>query len=235
VAAPRFVTLTAGVAYEHNTIDHPIGEDESIFISLPVESLYGALDQTEFARLEIGGRIDLSRFENFQQRGFVVGAEGHFYHGVNNTDSDFRLLSGFAHTYLPINPQQLLAVRVVSQIARSAEGSAIPFYHLSSLGGSRSALGFPSNRFVDNDMVSIMSEYRFEVGRELHSRMRAETFLFFHYGAVGERLGQIQSGDWHPSYGLGVRLSQPTMLIGVAYLGFSSEGMTAGIRTSWPF
>jgi hypothetical protein len=88
---------------------------------------------------------------------------------------------------------------------------------------------------VDNDMLSFMSEYRFEVWRELQSRMRAETYLFFHYGAVGERITKIGSDDWHPSYGLGVRLSRPTALVGLAYLGFSGEGMTAGIRGSWPF
>ncbi len=235
VDALRFFTLSAGAAYEHNTVGAPIGEDESIFRSLPVETLYGALEQTEFAQLEFGGTVDLSRMENFQQKGVAIGAEGRFFFGVNDTDSDFRLLSGFVHSYLPINPQQLVAVRVVSQIARHDEGDAIPFYHLPSLGGTRSALGYPTSRFVDNDMISIMSEYRFEIWRELHSRMRAETFLFFHYGAVGESLGQLESEDWHPSYGLGLRLSQPTMLLGAAYLGFSGEGMTAGIRASWPF
>lgn len=235
VSASRLFTLSAGLAYEHNTIDLPIGEDESIFGGFPGESLYGALEQTEFAQIELNGTLDLSRKENFQQKGVVVGAAGRFYFGVNETESEFRLLSGFVRSYLPINPQQLFAVRVVSQIARHDAGNAIPFYHLSSLGGSRSALGFPTSRFVDNDMVSIMSEYRYEIWRELHSRMRAETFLFFHYGAVGERLGQIESEDWHPSYGLGLRISQPTMLMCVAYLGFSSEGMTAGVRTSWPF
>ena len=128
-----------------------------------------------------------------------------------------------------------MALRVISDISRDDGGEGVPFYHLSGLGGSRSALGYPSRRFVDEDMLAFMSEYRFEVWRELQGRMRAETFLFFHYGAVGERVGRIEAGDWHPSYGVGLRLSRPTALAGLGYLGFGGEGMTAGIRGSWPF
>jgi hypothetical protein len=91
--------------------------------------------------------------------------------------------------------------------------------------------GWQESLFEDE----ILGMYQFEIWRELHSRMRAETFLFFHYGAVGETIGRIEGRDWHPSYGLGIRLSRPTALMGLAYLGFSAEGVTAGIRGSWPF
>ena len=232
---PSFI-LSGGLAYEHNEIGDPVsGSVESMFDEFPTDSLYGADEPTEYVRLELTGTLDLTRWNDFQQTGATLGMAGRSFFGLGDTDSDFRLLTGFVQTYLPINRQQMFAFRVVSDIARDDGGEGVPFYHLSTLGGSRSALGFPSRRFVDNDMLSLMSEYRFEVWRELHSRMRAETFLFLHYGAVGETLGKIEGGDWHPSYGLGLRLSRPTALMGLAYLGFSEEGMTAGIRGSWPF
>lgn len=229
------LTVSLGVGYEHNEIGDPIMESESIFDLFPVNSLFGAEGPKDYARFELGGTLDLSRWEDFQQKGITLGVEGRLFHGLGETDSDFRLYDGFFHTYLPLNPQQLLALRAVSSVASDGGGGGVPFYHLPTLGGTRSALGFPTNRFVDNVMASLMSEYRFEVWRELHSRMRAETFLFFHYGAVGDALGQIEAGDWHSSYGLGLRLSYPTALIGLGYLGFSDEGMTGGIRTSWRF
>ena len=231
---PSFV-LAGGAGYEHNEIGDPIGTSASIFGAFPTDSLYGADQPTEYLRLELSGTLDLTGWNDFQQRGATLGIAGQSFFGLSDTDSDFRLLTGFIQTYLPVNRQQMFAFRGVSTIARDDGGEGVPFYHLSSLGGSRSALGFPSRRFVDNDMLSFMSEYRFEVWRELHSRMRAETFVFYHYGAVGETIGKIEGGDWHPSYGVGLRLSQPTALLGLAYLGFSSEGMTAGIRGSWPF
>jgi hypothetical protein len=227
--------LSGGVAYEHNEIGDPIGTSNSIFGAFPADSLYGASAPTEYLRLELSGTLDMTRWKDFQQKGVTGGLAARSFFGLSDTDSDFRLVTGFLQTYVPINGQQLLALRVISDVARDDGGEGVPFYHLSTLGGSRSALGFPSSRFVDYDMLSFMSEYRFEVWRELHNRMRAETFLFFHYGAVGETTGQIEGGDWQPSYGLGLRLSRPTSLMGLAYLGFSGEGMTAGIRGSWPF
>lgn len=227
--------LSGGAGYEHNRIDDPVGSSNSIFGEFPTDSLYGADRATEYLRLELSGTLDLTRWNSFQQSGVTAGLAARSFFGLSDTDSNFRLLTGFLQTYVPISGQQLLALRVISDISRDDGGEGVPFYHLSTLGGSRSALGFPSSRFVDSDMLSFMSEYRFEVWRELHSRMRAETFLFFHYGAVAERIGHIEGRDWHPSYGLGLRLSRPTALVGLAYLGFSAEGMTAGIRGSWPF
>ena len=227
--------FAGGLAYEHNEVGDPVGTSQSIFDDFPTDSLYGADETTEYLRLELSGTLNMTRWEDFQQTGVTAGLAARSFFGLTDTDSNFRLLTGFLQTYLPINGQQMFAFRATSDIARDDGGEGVPFYHLSTLGGSRSALGFPSNRFVDHDMLSFMSEYRFEVWRELHSRMRAETFLFFHYGAVGETIGQIEGGDWHPSYGLGLRLSRPTALMGLAYLGFSAEGMTAGIRGSWPF
>lgn len=229
------LALSGGIAYERNEVGDPIGTSNSLLDDLPTGALYGAGQPTEYLRLELAGTLDLTRWKDFQQSGVTAGLAGRSFFGLADTDSDFRLLTGFIQTYVPINGQQLVALRVISDIARDDGGDGVPFYHLSALGGSRSALGFPSSRFVDSDMLSFMSEYRFEVWRELHSRMRAETFLFFHYGAVGATIGQIEGRDWHPSYGLGVRLSRPTALVGLGYLGFSGEGMTAGIRGSWPF
>ncbi len=232
----RSLALGAGLAYERNEVNDPIsGSARSIFDEFPTDLLFGANEVTEYARVELTATLDLTRMRDFQQRGFTAGLAARTFFGINDTNSDFRLLTGFAQTYLPITRQQSFAFRVVSDIARDDGGEGVPFYHLSTLGGSRSSLGLPSRRFVDRDMLSFMTEYRFEVWRELHSRMRAETFLFFHYGAVSEGIDRIASDDWHPSYGLGLRLSRPTSLMGLAYLGFSGERMTAGIRGSWPF
>ena len=227
--------FAGGLAYEHTQIGDPIGTSQSIFNDFPTDSLYGANETTEYLRLELSGTLNLTRWRDFQQTGVTTGLAARSFFGLTDTDSNFRSLTGFLQTYLPINGQQMFAFRAASDMSRDDGGEGVPFYHLSTLGGSRSALGFPSSRFVDYDMLSFMSEYRFEIWRELHSRMRAETFLFFHYGAVGETIGQIEGRDWHPSYGLGIRLSRPTSLMGLAYLGFSAEGMTAGIRGSWPF
>lgn len=235
-APSRSFALGAGLAYERNDVNDPIsGGAASIFDEFPTDLLYGANEVTEYARLELTATLDLTRMRDFQKRGVTAGVAARTFFGLNGTDSDFHILTGFAQTYLPITRQQSFAFRVISDIARDDGGEGVPFYHLSTLGGSRSSLGFPTGRFVDRDMLALMSEYQFEVWRELHSRLRAETFLFFHYGAVSESIDRIESDDWQPSYGFGLRLSRPTSLMGLAYLGFSGERVTAGIRGSWPF
>jgi len=230
------LVVAGGVGYEHNRVGDPVNGDlASIFDDPGTETLFGATETTEYAVVELSGTLDLTRWRDFQQTGVTLGLAGRTFLGLTGTDSDFALLTGFVQTYLPINGRQSLALRAISDIARDSGGDGVPFYHLSKLGGSRSALGYPSARFVDNDMLALMSEWRYEVWRELHGRMRAETFLFLHYGAVERTLGRIASEDWHPSYGVGLRLSRRTALLGLGYLGFSSEGLTAGIRGSWPF
>jgi hypothetical protein len=175
--APSFM-LAGGLAYEHNQIGDPVGTSQSIFNDFPTDSLYGASEITEYVRLELSGTLNLTRWQDFQQNGVTAGLAARSFFGMTDTDSNFRLLTGFLQTYLPINGQQMFAFRAVTDISRDDGGEGVPFYHLSTLGGSRSARGFPSSRFVDYDMLSFMSEYRFEIWRELHSRMRAETFVF---------------------------------------------------------
>jgi hypothetical protein len=51
---------------------------------------------------------------------------------------------------------------------------------------------------------------------------------------VNRRLFDVSSGDWKESYGFGVRMVMKERLLGVGFLGFSSEDVQAGIRGTWP-
>lgn len=235
---PR-LAINGGVGYENNLVGDPVLADRSLFDFFEPAALYGSRERTEYVRFEATGTLDLTRWRDFQQHGMSLGLAGLVYRGIGGTDSDFHTLTGFAQGYLPVNRQQTLALRIVSDVTRSDGGEGTPFFHLASLGGSRTSLGYPSNRFRDNDLLALMSEWRYEVWRELHARARAELFLFLHYGAVAPRLADIfnDADFWRASYGLGVRISDPAALVGLAYLGFNpkGEGVTAGIRGSWPF
>jgi hypothetical protein len=238
-AATPKLAFNAGVGYENNLIGDPVLADNSLFDQVDPDTLPGSRERTEYLRFELAGNVYLTRMGDFQQRGVSLGVAGIVFRGVGGTESDFHQFTGFAQGYLPVNDRQLLALRLVTDITRGDAGEGTPFFRLASLGGSRSNLGYPSNRFRDRDMLGLMSEWRYEVWRELHERTRAEVFIFFHYGAVAERLGEMfdSSDFWNASYGFGLRIAAPTMLIGAAYLGFNpkGEGITAGIRGAWPF
>lgn len=59
------------------------------------------------------------------------------------------------------------------------------------------------------DMASLSAEWRYEIWRELHDRMRLEGFVFGDEGAVARRLDEVASSDWRPSFGAGLRLVGP--------------------------
>jgi outer membrane protein assembly factor BamA len=138
-----------------------------------------------------------------------------------------------AQGYLPINERQQLALRAVTRTSRSDGGEGIPFFHLSRLGGSRSAIGYSAGRFTDNDMLSLVAEWRYEVWRDIHDIVRSEFFLYFGEGTVQRRLDEISGGDWRASYGVGARMVMKERLLGVAFLGFSGEDVQVGIRGDW--
>ena len=152
---------------------------------------------------------------------------------TSTTDSDFHALSAIAQGYLPLNTRQQLALRVATRVTRSDGGDGIPFFHLSRLGGTRTAIGYSSGRFTDNDMLSLVAEWRYEVWRDIHDIARSEFFLYVGEGTVERRLGDVSRDDWHASYGIGARMVMKERLLGVAFLGFSDEDVQVGIRGDW--
>ena len=231
----RKVAVDAGVGFEDNSIGDPVWTDDaSIYDEFDTSRLYGANETTSYVRLDGGATLDLTKRREFQDTGAWFRIQGALYRGVSDTDSDFHVISGSAQGYLPINQRQQIALRAVTRISRADGGEGIPFFHLSTLGGTRSALGYSTSRFTDNDMLSLVAEWRYEVWRDIHDIARTEFFLYFGEGAVNSRLTDISGDDWQASYGVGARMAMKPRLLGVAFLGFSKEGVQVGIRGTWP-
>ncbi len=230
----RTWSLDAGVGYEDNRIAEPVWTDDaSIFERFDASELYGATERTRFVRLDGGVSLDLTRWTEFQDRGAWFRLQGGAYRGVSDTDADFHFLTAIAQGYLPLNRRQQLALRGISSIVRAEGGSEVPFFHLSKLGGPGNAIGYPTSRFVDDDMLALQAEWRFEIWRDIHNLVRSEFFLYFGEGAVARRLSEIGGGDWQASYGIGVRLAARDRLLGVGYLGWSDESVHVGLRGAW--
>jgi len=231
----RQIGVDAGVGYEDNSVADPVWtNDESIYDEFDTSRLYGANERTSYVRLDGGVTLDLTRRREFQDTGALFRVQGAMYRGLSSTNSDFHAITGIAQGYLPLNSRQQFAVRGMTRIARADGGDGIPFFHLSTLGGTRSALGYSSSRFTDNDVVSLVAEWRYEVWRDIHDIARTEFFLYFGEGAVNRRLADISGGDWKASYGVGMRMAMKQQLLGVAFLGFSNEDVQVGIRGTWP-
>lgn len=230
----RELALDLGIGFEDNSVGEPVGsDDETIWDEFDADSLYGANEKTSYVRLEGGLTLDLTDRREFQDTGAWFRVEGVAWRGTSTTRSDFHALSAIAQGYLPLNARQQLALRAAARVTRSDGGDGIPFFHLSRLGGSRTALGYSSGRFTDNDMLSLVAEWRYEVWRDIHGIARSEFFLYFAEGTVERRLGDISRGDWQASFGLGARMVMKERLLGVAFLGFSDEDVQVGLRGDW--
>lgn len=230
----RRLRLNLGVGFEDNEIGEPVGSnDATIWDEFDTDSLYGANESTSYLRFEGGLTLDLTSRRGFQDSGAWFQVEGVTWRGTSMTPSDFHAIGAIAMGYLPLNARQQLALRAATRVTRSDGGDGIPFFHLSSLGGSRTALGYSSGRFTDNDMLSLVAEWRYEVWRDIHDIARSEFFLYFGEGTVQQRLGDVAAGDWRASYGVGARMVMKERLLGVAFLGFSDEDLQVGIRGDW--
>ncbi|MEJ2481588.1 MAG: BamA/TamA family outer membrane protein [Gemmatimonadota bacterium] len=231
----RRVQLDAGVGFESNDVDLPVwSDDESIWDEFDTSELYGADEETRYLRVDGGVTFDLTGRRRFQDTGVWLRLGGGVWRGIGDTPSDFHAITVIAQGYLPINHRQQLALRGITRLARADGGSGIPFFHLSRLGGSRTAIGYSSSRFTDNDMLSLVAEWRYEVWRDIHDIVRSEFFLYFGEGTVQRRLGEVSTGDWQASFGIGARMVMKERLLGVAFLGFSDEDVQVGIRGDWP-
>ncbi len=231
----RQLAVDAGFGYENNSVGDPVWTDDaSIYDEFDTAELYGANEPTRYVRVEAGATLDLMRRRDFQDIGVWFRVQGALYRGLSDTDSDFHTITGIANGYLPLNQRQQFAVRAMTRFSRTDGGDGIPFFHLSTLGGTRSALGYSTSRFTDNDVLSLVAEWRYEVWRDIHDIARTEFFLYFGEGAVNQRLQNISGSDWRASYGVGARMVLKRRLLGVAFLGFSNEDVQVGIRGTWP-
>jgi hypothetical protein len=90
-------------------------------------------------------------------------------------------------------------LRQVVSADRADDGSSIPFYMLSTLGGGSLLRAFPSFRFRDDRLMLLASEYRFE------ATSRIELALIYEAGKVMSEDDGFDFKGLRSNYGAGVR------------------------------
>ena len=230
------LTLHAGAGYEENRVGGG-GDDASPDIGevFAPDSLFGLGEETRFFRASTGFELDLTDRVGFQRRGVAFGGSGALYRGAGPTESDFHRLRARAHAFLPLNPRQLLALGGAVETNRGDDGPGVPFTHLATLGDGVGGRAYQDGRFRDRDLLALTAEWRYEVWRELQSRLRAEGFVFFEEGAVTGDLGSLDSSDFHPSWGAGLRVVGRDGVLGRAFVADGDEGARFQVEGSAAF
>jgi outer membrane protein assembly factor BamA len=147
---------------------------------------------------------------------------------VDDTPFDWDRWSGEFAGYLPLpDERRVIAVRALAMHNEPKEDQVlVPFYFLSSLGGSSVLRSFSSFRFQDNDMLYGSAEFRRRVWTARDGQVALDGSLFVETGGVYRDItDEAELGDMEQSFGTELRLLVPDDVVarfGVA-VG-SSEG-----------
>ncbi len=234
-SAARRIVVTGELAWEDNRVDRSAGAASNLQDNPEFSELYGVNERVRYLAADLTGTFDFRRAAGFQQRGLLFTLGGGYFRGVNETDSDFYRLNLILQGHIPMNPRQEVAFQIRSQINRGVSGQGVPFYHLARLGDIWGARAHHQDRFRDNDMAALMTEWRYEVWRELHGRSRVESFFLFDSGQVQQRIDKIRWSDQKRSFGFGFRLITIRETFLVSYVAYGSDGFRYRVRFGTTF
>ena len=233
--AQRRIIFTGELGWEDNRVDRSKGRSTNMQEVPEFDSLYGVNERVRYLVADLTGTFDFTMPVGFQRRGLLFTIGGGYFAGVNGTDSDFYRINLILQGAVPLNPRQELAFQLRSQINHGVSGEGVPFYHLARVGDVWGGRAYHQDRFRDNDMATLMAEWRYEVWRELHGRSRVESFFLFDSGQVQQRIDKIRWSDQKRSFGFGFRLITAREAFLVTYLAYGSDGFRYRVRFSTTF
>lgn len=232
----RVLGVRAGAGWEENQVAPGLdGATPDLSRQLDPGTLFGADERTRFLRFGLKGVLDLVRWEELQQRGFRAEGGPTVFRGVGGTDADFVRWDLALSGYLPVNRRQQLALHGLGVFHGGEAGRGVPFTHLASLGGDRGLRGFETDRFRDRQMAALMSEWRYEVWREKHGKLRVEGLLFLDAGTVAPELEGLGEDGLETSWGVGARVLTKDDVALLGFLGLGGDRTRLQVETSWAY
>jgi outer membrane protein assembly factor BamA len=117
------------------------------------------------------------------------------------------------------------------------DGSNIPFFELSELGGDETLRGFGENRFLDEGRVLVNAEERFKVFQINYGNVRTdiELAVFTDVGRVFHTFSDLGSGKIQAVVGGGIRFLAASQIVAKIDVGLGSEGVAVFTGLDYPF
>lgn len=138
-------------------------------------------------------------------------------------------------TYLPLDDDSRF-VLVLRGLVEYMEGSNVPFYELSSLGGE-TFRGFGEGRFYDKHRFQINVEQRirlvrFFVGEIL---LDVEGAVFAEFGQVFPSFKDVKTKDIQKVFGVAIRFVVRSQIVAKVDIGYGDEGSAIFAGLHYPF
>ena len=217
VPLPRHLSLVAEGAYTHMNVRNGDG----LFPTASVAG-FGAADLLSGgANLvldlsETGGLHAPRRFQ-----GTIVLLSYHYGHDVSGRNFAFHRVGAEVRQFVPVPFlafDRRLALRARLEKTHPPDGSTVPFYEASRLGGIHTLRGYATDRFRDEGTLLLNAEYRWPVWDLL------DAVLFFDTGQVFHRYDDIAPSDFHSNVGAGLRVYGRSDVAGRLEVAFGPEG-----------
>ena len=148
----------------------------------------------DIGALTIPIEFDGRDHEQFPRNGWFVSGRTMLYRESLGSDFDAETFKLAINRYRPMGEKNVLALRAVFQSA----SDDVPFFLLSTFGGSTDLRGYPSGRYRDQVMYALQGEYRWQY---------SDRWIFTGFAGVGEvaeSFGDIGK-NFLPAAGIGAR------------------------------
>ena len=128
-------------------------------------------------------------------------------------------------------------VTAVRGMVERVDGSNLPFFELSDLGGDETLRGFGENRFLDEGRVLINAEERIKLFHITYGDVRTDVELavFAEAGRVFKNFNDLGSGKIQAVVGGGIRFLAASQIVAKIDVGVGSEGMAIFTGLDYPF
>jgi len=128
-------------------------------------------------------------------------------------------------------------VMAVRGLVERVDGSDIPFFELSDLGGDETLRGFGENRFLDEGRFVVNAEERIKVYHLTYGDVRTdiELAVFTEAGRVFHNFRDLGSGKIRAVWGGGIRFVAGGQIVAKIDVGVGGEGIAVFTGLDYPF
>jgi hypothetical protein len=174
--------------------------------------------------------VDWREHPGYARRGGLYRAEWRRYAERRSDRLDFDQTELELQQLLPIlRGQWVIALRGLAVFSQPADGGAVPYFLMPTLGGSNTVRGLPNHRLRDRNLLALQAEYRWTPSHFL------DMALFADAGTVGPRRRDLALRNVRPAYGLGFRFHSASAVVFRTDVAWSREGLRVLIGSTAGF
>ena len=180
--------LYVGLGYRRGSVDTRLRFD------VDDSSFFDPVLNIELGAISIPIEIDSRDHEQFPRNGWQILGQTVLYRESVGSDFEAETYKLSINRYFPMRETDVLAARLV---VRSASED-VPFFLLSTFGGTTDLRGYPSGRYRDRQMYAVQTEYRWQL---------SDRWIFTGFAGVGEVAEHFSEmgRNFLPAGGVGAR------------------------------